>query len=794
MDKRSIGPGVAPDHAKAGRPAAGRSKRPSQQEAPGLHGKLTRLLDGSLNEIYFLNAETLRFDFVSPGALRNLGYTAEEIYGMTPVDLRVEPLTLEQFKATLAPLASHRVEQLVYESVHRRKDGSTYPTEVHVQLLERGGAQQYVAIILDITKRLSAEAGTGESEYFLRQAQRIGRIGIYKTDFLAGTWVSSPVLDDIFGIGPDYQRTITGWLGLVHPQEQEAMARYLEDEVIGKRRTFDREYRIRRISDGRTIWVHGTGEVAFDASGRVLSMIGTIQDVTRRREAEDALRFKNYAFDDTMTGNLIADREGFVTEANGAFLRLWGYPRREEVIGRPVPFFFGEPGAAGPVLAALNAWGHWEGDFEAKRRDGTAFVAHGLATLVRDGHGQSVGYQFTTLDVTEREHAEKERESLRAQLAQAQKMESVGRLAGGVAHDFNNMLSVIIGIAELELEQVDPAAPLYGSLKGILKAAGRSADLTRQLLAFARKQTVAPRVIDLNESIGSMLTMLRRLIGEDVDLRWRPQAGLWNIKVDPSQVDQVLVNLCVNARDAIVGHGEICIETANTELDRAFCAGREGLVPGDFVLLSVRDKGHGMDAATLAKVFEPFFTTKPTGKGTGLGLSTVYGIVKQNKGLIDVESSPGKGATFRVYLPRQEAEPQARESAPERPVVAREKAAILVVEDEPAFLRLTARVLENRGYSVLAAQSPSEALKLARENPGRLNLVLTDVIMPEMNGLELAATLVGLQPGLKCLFMSGYTADVIASQGVLEEGLEFLQKPFSMQELAQKVAAVLDKR
>jgi len=391
-----------------------------------------------------------------------------------------------------------------------------------------------------------------------------------------------------------------------------------------------------------------------------------------------------------------------------------------------------------------------------------------------------------------REKSESERRSLEAQLIQAQKMESVGRLAGGVAHDYNNMLGVIIGYTELALMRTDPANPVRAHLEEILKAARRSADITRQLLAFARKQTVVPRVLDLNETVEGMLKMLRRLIGEDIDLAWLPETNLWPIKIDATQIDQILANLCVNARDAIAGVGKITIETENIRFDEDYCADHAGFVPGEFVLLAVSDDGKGMPPEIVERVFEPFFTTKSAGLGTGLGLATVYGIVKQNDGFINVYSEPGKGTTIKIYLPRH-AGPSVEvhaESAAEIELSRGET--ILLVEDEPQMMKMGKLMLEKIGYQVLTASTPSEATRFASEHAGRIHLLITDVVMPEMNGRDLANRLQSLYPDLKILFMSGYTANTIAHRGVLDEGVNFIQKPFSMRDLAAKVRAALE--
>jgi nitrogen-specific signal transduction histidine kinase/CheY-like chemotaxis protein len=387
---------------------------------------------------------------------------------------------------------------------------------------------------------------------------------------------------------------------------------------------------------------------------------------------------------------------------------------------------------------------------------------------------------------------EQEHSRIEEQLKQAQKMESVGRLAGGVAHDFNNMLGAILGYTELGMLEVSPTDPIYESLKDIKKAAQRSADLTRQLLAFARKQTVTPRVLDLNQTVEGMLKMLRQLIGEDIHLAWLPCKDLGRVRMDHSQIEQLLANLCVNARDAIHDTGKIIVKTGAVTFDEKFCAAHVGSVPGEYLLLAVSDDGCGMGAETLSQLFEPFFTTKEVGKGTGLGLATVYGIVKQNNGYIDVDSEPGQGTTFKIYLPRHAAEAGQTTKMDAGQPVARGHETILLVEDESMILDIAVKILEHQGYTVIAAATPGEAIRLAREHAGEIDLLMTDVVMPEMNGRDLARNLLSLYPNLKRLFMSGYTADVIAHHGVLDEGVQFIQKPFSVQTLAVKVRKVLD--
>ena len=381
---------------------------------------------------------------------------------------------------------------------------------------------------------------------------------------------------------------------------------------------------------------------------------------------------------------------------------------------------------------------------------------------------------------------------IEAQLQQAQQLESVGRLAGGVAHDYNNTLSVIIGFAELAIDKMAPDNPLRAYLDEILKAAHNATDITRQLLAFARKQDVDPRILNLNTYVENMLKMLRRLIGEDIDLVWVPGTEIWPIMIDPSQVSQILANLCVNARDAIKGVGKVTIETENTRFDEARYADHTGFVPGNFVHLTISDNGCGMEKEILENIFEPFFTTKGADKGTGLGLSTVYGIVKQNKGFINVYSEPNRGTTISIYLPRHEGKNSEIHETDLEEIPTGQGETILLVEDDLPILNITQQILHGLGYTILTAGTPTDALMIAEEYARKIHLLVSDVILPEMDGHELAERMESFYPQIKHLFISGYTADVIVQRGMLNEGVRLLHKPFSKRDLATTVRKALD--
>jgi PAS domain S-box-containing protein len=511
----------------------------------------------------------------------------------------------------------------------------------------------------------------------------------------------------------------------------------------------------------------------------------------RRAQAElDAARGLYFdLYDLAPVGYCTVDERGMILQANLTAASLLGVARGalvEQLLTRfvaPVDHgvfaqcrrrLFEEGGAGSCELRML-------------RHDRSSFWAYVAARAARAADGEPT-LRIVVSDVTAQKDAERERARLESELQHARRLESVGHLAGGVAHDFNNMLGVILGYAEFGLRQTEAVHPLSEVLLGIQHAAARSAELTRQLLAFARKQAVTPAVLDLNDTLRGSLRLLKRLIGENIDIALRPGADLWPVKIDPSQMDQILANLCVNARDAIAGVGRVDIETANCVLDAA----HPDAPPGEYVRLVVRDSGCGMNRDALAHVFDPFFTTKGVGQGTGLGLATVYGAVRQGGGFITVESEPGRGATFTIHLPRHDgAVPPVRAATLPSPAP-RGRETLLVVEDEPALLHIITRHLESRAYGVLAAHGPADALRLARDHAGAIDLLLTDVIMPEMNGQSLARALLSSRPQLRCLFMSGYTADVIAQNGVLDEGLCFVEKPFSMDDLAREICDALD--
>lgn len=513
------------------------------------------------------------------------------------------------------------------------------------------------------------------------------------------------------------------------------------------------------------------------------------------KESEDNYRG---IFENSIEGILQSTIDGKILNANPAMARMLGYESAEALIATCVDIpqqLYVNPDDRKRLISKLLEKGNiHDQEVQYYRRDNGIIWVSISSVLIRDSEGNILRIEGQVSDISDRKRAEEEQVKLFEQLVQAQKLDAVGKLAGGVAHDFNNMLAVILGQTQLALLKTTPADQFHKTFLDIQNAAEHSANLTRQLLAFAREQTVAPKVIDINQAIDSTLNLLRRLITEDIELVLRHNKDIWPVFIDPDQVGQILTNLCVNARDAIRGVGKITIETQNVSFDEAYCAHYPDFTSGDYICLSVADTGSGMDKATQENIFEPFFSTKDVSKGTGLGLSTVYGIVKQNNAFINVYSEVGQGSTFKIYFPRHS--DSVKDSPPVAPeeLVALNMGMVLLVEDEPRLLEISKAILEELGCKVLATGSPAEAIEIAINHSTIIDLLITDVVMPEMNGRDLASCIVDIQPNIKCLFMSGYTADIIAHKGVLDKDINFIQKPFSIHDLSAKIREVMSQK
>ncbi|MFO8088370.1 MAG: PAS domain S-box protein [Desulfatiglandaceae bacterium] len=764
--------------------------------------KELRLFVDSTPDLCFFKDRAGRYLIVNTANARFFGRTESAILGKTDFELMPQEAA-QGCMATDTEAMNERKPVIGLEAAGER----IYETR-KIPVIKDDEVIGVAGIIRDITEQKRVEDMLSESEGRLREIIEFlpdatfvinikGEVTAWNKAMQSLTGIKA---SDMLGKGdflyavPFYGERRPVLIDMVIKQNQEMASSYVsfrkeEDRLISETYLYD------FMGHGPT-WLWNTASPLYNSEGEIVGAIESIRDITGHKQAEEGLRESEEKYR-TLIEN--ANEAIFVAQddkmvfVNPITMVMIGYSA-EELLARPFIEFIHPQDREMVFNQYLK---RIKGkipshpySFRVIHRDGSVKWGELNAVLINwDGKPATLNFMN---DITERKQSEKEREKLQAQLAQAQKMESVGRLAGGVAHDFNNMLGVILGHTDMAMEYLDPVQPVYSDLEEIRKAAQRSADLVKQLLAFARKQTISPKVLNLNDTVEGMLKMIRRLIGENIQLVWHPGADLWPVNMDPTQIDQILANLCVNARDAISGVGKVAIETNNVSLDEYYCSEHAGSIPGDYVLLAVSDNGCGMDGEILDKLFEPFFTTKEVGKGTGLGLPTVYGIVKQNEGYIYAYSEPGQGTTFKIYIPKHIGEgEEAQRQSPQESLKGGNET-VLLVEDEPILLKMGKKILEKLGYKVFPAETPVEALKTANRHRDDIHLLITDVIMPEINGLALAEKLSASHPGIKCLFMSGYTADVIAHQGVLDPDVKFIQKPFSMMDLANKVREVLE--
>ncbi len=585
------------------------------------------------------------------------------------------------------------------------------------------------------------------------------------------------------------------WIQMVHPDDRE-MVRTQVDVVLSGRDVPPFEHRLIR-KDGQERWVNHTVVLHRSSSGDLLSYDGLIRDITERKSAEEALRESEERYrrlvELSPDGIAITNQEKILF-INSAGARMLGGRNPEEIIGQPVSRFFPDSDAEKVNERIHNCPKSNQGQFHPEehvvRGDGRILYVES-ASVPFLFHGRPA-LQVVFRDITERKQAALEKHVLEEQLRHSQKMEAMGRLASGVAHDFNNLLSVVLNYTGFVKNTIDSESPLYQDIEEIEKASSRAANLTRQLLAFSRKELSRPVVVNLNGVVAELDKMLRRIIGEDISLGCSLAEDLWMTKVDIAQIEQVLINLAINARDAMPAGGQLVITTSNQVISEEYARSRFDSVPGEYVMLSVSDTGTGMTPDTMEHLFEPFFTTKEKGVGTGLGLATVYGIVKGAGGQIWVYSEPGVGSQFKVFLP------QARETAhlPEQVETKAKRAygseTVLLVEDELQVRNLTERLLMMAGYRVLSAASATEALALTMDHRGAIDLLLTDVVMPVMSGRQLAKDLCGQRPELRVLYMSGYDNNIINNYGVFEPETNFLAKPFSPEQLLGKIREALE--
>jgi PAS domain S-box-containing protein len=743
------------------------------------------LFEQAPNGIVLIDAQTGRTIEANEAACRQLGYSREEFaaLGITDYEARETP---EEIQAHLQKVRSAGSDD--FETLQRTKNGEIRNIHVWARTALLGERPAFYCIFEDITARKQAERALKENADLLSEAESIAGVGSFILDFPTGLWESSNELDRIFGIDDRYVRSVKGWLALVHPEWQTLMSDYLTNDVLEKGIRFDKEYKIVRESDDEERWVHGMARVEWDDRRQPVRMRGTIQDITERKLAEESRALQSAALNASAIPMVITDCAGTIAWVNAAFTDCTGYSAAEAVGKNPRDLLRSgvhDQAFYKKIWDTILAGNVWRGEMTNRRKDGSLYPEMQTITPVRNGHGEISHFIAVKRDLTKDKQ-------LQAQFLQAQKMESVGRLAGGIAHDFNNLLSVILGWTEVVMSDLPENHPVRPSLEEVFKASQGAAMLTRQLLAFSRQQVVEPTVFDANALVVAMDKMVRRLLGEDIELVTRTDPELGNVRMDRGQLEQVLMNLVVNARDAMPEGGKLTIETANVVLDSEYPRKHADVVPGDYVMLAVSDSGTGMSEEVKTRIFEPFFTTKERGKGSGLGLATCYGIVKQAGGHIAVYSEVGLGTTFKVYLLRggelAQSAPSRRRRTPTHGVES-----ILLVEDEPAVRRVTAHMLEAQGYRVISVASGEEALRVIEDEREPLHLLLTDVVLAKgMSGRELAERVRALRPTLKVLFASGYTSDAIILHDLLEEGITLVQKPFTSDALGHKVREVLD--
>ncbi|MDD2463663.1 MAG: PAS domain S-box protein [Desulfobulbus sp.] len=669
---------------------------------------------------------------------------------------------------------------VINERVFIRHDGSAIFVEMRSKMMPDG---TYQSIYRDITLRKQTEQALKESEEKFAltfaaspDAVNINRLedGMYVAVNQGFTELSGYTWEDVEG---KTTMDLNIWNDLADRQR-------LLDTLQVQGHCSNLEAVFRKKDGTLGIGLLSARPIQLSNVTHILSIT---RDITQKKQAAANLERLRVAIEQAGEVVVITDSRGTIQYANPAFEQTSGYSLEEVYLQNPRILKSGEHDEAfyASLWTTISNGQTWSGKMINRKKDGSLYTEEATISPVFDQQGQIVNYVAIKRDITAQLRLE-------AQYQQAQKMESIGRLTGGVAHDFNNMLAVIIGYAEMAMVKIAGEHRAYPDIERILEAAHRSADIIQQLLAFARKQAIAPKVIDLNVLVDGMRKMLRRLIGEDIDLQWHPGSDLPKLLIDPVQIDQILANLCINARDAIKGNGTIQLLTSQTLIDADFCRQHPGAEQGPHVVLQVIDDGCGMDADVIEKIFDPFFTTKGF-HGTGLGLATVYGIVTQNQGVVTVDSQPGAGTTFSVFLPiyTHGLDPIPADQAHDYPLFGNGEV-ILLVEDDPGILELGRTMLTSLGYQVLSSISPLQALEETKHRKDTIDLLLTDVIMPEMNGTRLAEELLQIKPDMRVLYMSGYTADTIGQHGVLRQEIHFLQKPFDLKTLSTKIREVLD--
>jgi two-component system cell cycle sensor histidine kinase/response regulator CckA len=752
--------------------------------------KLQEAVDGS-GEIVFMTDSTGIITFVNSTFTRIYGYTPEEVVGkVTPRILKSGRTPQDVYRTLWESILAKRSVQV--EILNRTKDRQLLTIEVSASAIQddRGKITGFLAIQRDTSERNRVQNALHASETHYRRLFESSQDGIAILDYETGSITDvNPFWIDF--LGTPRQEVLGKPLWELAPFEGVDSSKLSLDKL--------RNMGVIRYDD---LAIHARGSKSVEFVSKVYEVGDkrviqcNIRDITSRKQAEEALRESEDRYRDLVehSQDLICthDLSGRLLSVNPEPTRILGYSQNELLSVSMRDFLVPEVREEfDAYLDKIASEGHARGLMRVLTRDGKERIWEYNNTLRTEGLVQPI-VRGLARDITERVEAERALKKTQEQFLQAQKMEAVGRLAGGVAHDFNNILTIINGYADLLLERMPEGCVEHDQLQDIRKAGERAASLTQQLLAFSRKQVIQPTVLDLNLLVAGMEKMLQRLVGEDIIFVRKLSPSLGRIKAGAAQIDQVMMNLTVNARDAMPRGGTLTIETANLEFGEESAQTHPDVVPGNYVLLTVSDTGVGMDAETLQHIFEPFFTTKTLKKGTGLGLSTVFGIVRQSGGLLSVSSEPGQGTTFKIYFPRIDAPAQIAAGKAVDSTSGLGNETILLVEDEPGVRALAQEVLETKGYQVLAAGDAKEAESLSAGYPGTIQLLLTDVIMPGLNGKELADRLQHMRPNIKVIFMSGYTSEFISQQGILEPGISLIPKPFSPRDLLVKIRQTLD--
>jgi two-component system, cell cycle sensor histidine kinase and response regulator CckA len=732
-----------------------------------------------------------RIVFANPAAMKIFLWTREEEWaGKSFLDLAV-PEAREALAAILgASAASGPPER--HEVVGLKADGSRFEMEVTPARMTFQGKKATQAILRDITDRRRAEQALRESEerYRLLFENNPQPMWVFDNETLAFLAVNEAACQHYGYTRKEFLAMTIRDIRLA--EEVPALLQSLasQSEEFHKAGVWRH-----RKKDGPGIAVEiASHPLLF--SGRPAQLV-LATDVTERMRAEEALRQSEQKyrdiFDFATVGIYQSRYDGSLITVNAPLAEILDYDSPEDLLRHNLDEIYADPAERRELIARFEPAGkaHRQ-EVLWKRKDGTPIWLELDARAVRNADGTTRYFEGFVHDVSERKKSEEEKRRLQEQLVQAQKMEAVGQLAGGIAHDFNNLLTAITGYSELLLGELPPEDLRRSHAEEIRKAGERAASLTQQLLAFSRRQVLEPKVLDVNVVVSDIERMLRRLIGEHIELKTRKTPDVWKVKADPGQIEQAILNLVLNARDAMPSGGTLAIETSNAELDQEFARSHVPTQPGSYVMVAVSDTGVGISDDVKARLFEPFFTTKERGKGTGLGLSTTYGIIKQSGGYLWCDSEVGRGTTFQVLLPRVEEPVSEVVERKTPPPIHPGDETVLLVEDEPEVRSLVQRILKTQGYTVVTAANPDEALAIAREFRGPIQLMVTDVVMPGMSGLQLAERLNPTRPDMKVLFVSGYTNDAIGHQGVLDPGTAFLQKPFTPNALARKVREVLE--